>query len=99
MVVPHFTLVLLCFRQLSKSLFLLGALLRRSKFANVRHDLMQNYLSSPLTKSFILFAVFFLFKKKLSLFPIVKKNAIHAGLCRIGNLEADFQQVPLVQLF
>ena len=34
-----------------------------------------------------------------SLFPIVKRNAKFAEICRAGNLEADFQQVPLVQFF
>ena len=36
---------LLCFRHLSESRFLLGALNRSSKFANFCHDLMQNHLS------------------------------------------------------
>ena len=36
---------LLCFRHLSESRFLLGALNRRSKFANICHDLIQNHLS------------------------------------------------------
>ena len=36
---------LLCFRHLSESCFLLGALHKRSKFANFCHDLMQNHLS------------------------------------------------------
>ena len=34
-----------------------------------------------------------------SLFPIVKMNANFAEIWRVGNLEADFQQVPLVQFF
>ena len=34
-----------------------------------------------------------------SLLPIVKMNANYAEICRIGNLEADFQQVALVQFF
>ena len=38
-------------------------------------------------------------KKKNSLFPIVKFNAIYADICRVGNLQADFQQVSLVQFF
>ena len=29
-------------------------------------------------------------------FPTVKMNANYAEMCRVGNLEADFQQVPLV---
>ena len=41
----YMTKYLLCFRHLSKSRFLLGALIRRSKFANFCHDLMQNHLS------------------------------------------------------
>ena len=39
------TVKLLCFRHLSESRFLLGALHRRNKFANICHDLMQNHLS------------------------------------------------------
>ena len=34
-----------------------------------------------------------------SLFPVVKLNANYAEICRVDNLEADFQQVPLVQFF
>ena len=37
--------LLLSFRHHSESRFLLGALHRRSKFANFYHDLMQNHLS------------------------------------------------------
>ena len=32
-------------------------------------------------------------------FPIVKMNANYAEISRVGNLEADFQKVPLVQFF
>ena len=41
------------------------------------------------------------FSKNLifSLFPIVKMNANYVEICKVGNLEADFQQVTLVQLF
>ena len=50
---------LLCFRHLSESRFLHGALNRRSKFANFCHDLMQNHLSNYLcAKSFILVSGF-----------------------------------------
>ena len=35
----------------------------------------------------------------VSLFSIVNRNANYAEICRVGNLEADFQQVPLVQFF
>ena len=41
----------------------------------------------------------FLKNQIFSLFPIVKMNANYAEICRVGNLEADFQQVPLVQFF
>ena len=34
-----------------------------------------------------------------SLFPIVKMNANYAEICRVGNLEPGFQQVPLDQFF
>ena len=37
--------ILLCFRHLSESRFLLDAFNRRSKFANFCHDLMQIHLS------------------------------------------------------
>ena len=30
-------------------------------------------------------------------FPIVKMNANYAEICRVGNLEAGFEQFPLVQ--
>ena len=36
-------------------------------------------------------------KNQISLFPIVKMNANYAEICRVGNLEADFQQVLLVR--
>ena len=41
-------------------------------------------------------------KKKnqiFSFFPIVKMNANYAEICRVDNLAADFQQVPVVQIF
>ena len=41
----------------------------------------------------------FLKNQIFSLFPIVKMNANYAEICRVGNLEADFQQVLLVQFF
>ena len=48
----------------------------------------------------VFFFVFFLKKNKyFHFFPIVKFNANYAEICRVGNLEADFQQVPLVQFF
>ena len=34
-----------------------------------------------------------------SIFPIVKMNANYAEISRVCNLEADFQQVALVQYF
>ena len=34
-----------------------------------------------------------------SLFPIVKMNTNSAEICRVGYLEADFQQVLLVHFF
>ena len=41
----------------------------------------------------------FLKNPVFSLFPIVKMNENYAEICRVGNLEADFQQVLLVQFF
>ena len=41
----------------------------------------------------------FLKNQVFSLFPIVKMSANYAEICRVGNLEADFQQVPLVHFF
>ena len=32
-------------------------------------------------------------------FPMVKMNANYAEICRVGNLEVDFQRFPLVQFF
>ena len=54
----------------------------------------RNYLH---TKSFIL--VIGLKNQIFSLFLIVKMNANYAETFRVGNLEADFQQVTLVQFF
>ena len=42
---------------------------------------------------------YFLKNQIFSLFPIVKTNANYAEICRIGNLESNFQQVPLVHFF
>ena len=41
----------------------------------------------------------FLKKSTISTFPIVKINVDYAEICRVGNTEADFQQVPLVKVF
>ena len=41
----------------------------------------------------------FLKNQIFSLFPIVKMNANYGEICRVGNLEADFQLVPLVHFF
>ena len=41
----------------------------------------------------------FLKNQIFSLFPIVKMNANYEEICRVGNLEADFQQVLLVHFF
>ena len=64
---------LLCFRHLSESRFLLGALHKRSKFANFYHDLMQTTCRSYLcTKS----SIHWILKNRIfSLFPIVKMSA------------------------
>ena len=56
-----------------------------------RITICRNYLY---TKSFILVIAFFLIKY-FHFFLIVKMNANYAEMCRLGNLEADFQQVPL----
>ena len=90
---------LLCFRRLSESRFLLDALHRRSKFANFCHDLMQNRLSKlPVYKKFYS-SYWFLTNQIFSLFPFVKMKPNHAEICRVGNLETNFQQVPLVKFF
>ena len=41
----------------------------------------------------------FLNNQMFLLFPIVETNANYAEICRVGNLEVIFQQVPLVQFF
>ena len=38
-------------------------------------------------------------KSNIFTFSIVKMNANYAEICRVGNLEADFQQVLLVPFF
>ena len=75
-----------------KSFFLLGAL--HSKFANFCHD----YLSCICSKKF--YSSHWILKNQtFSLFPIVKMNTNYTEICRVGNLEADFQQVPLGHFF
>ena len=41
----------------------------------------------------------FLKNPNFHFFPIVKMNENYAEICSLGNLETDFQQVLLVQLF
>ena len=41
----------------------------------------------------------FLKNEIVSLFLIVKMNANYAEICRVGNLEADFQPSPLIHFF
>ena len=41
----------------------------------------------------------FLKNQTFSLFPIVKMNANYVEICRVGNFEADFQQVLLFLKF
>ena len=41
----------------------------------------------------------FLKNQIFSLFPKVKMRTNHAEICWVGNLEPDFQLVPLVQFF
>ena len=49
----------------------------------------------------ILVIVVFFFKNKqiYSLFPILKMAANYAEICKVGKLEAGFQQVPFGQIF
>ena len=88
-----------CAFNIFQSRFLLGALHRRSKFANFFHNLMQNHLSLlPMHIKF--YSSQWCLKNKIFLFfPIVKMNANYAEICSVGNLEADFQHIPLVQFF
>ena len=50
------------------------------------------------TKSFIL-VIGFLKNQIFSVFPIVKTKPNHAEICKVGNLEPDFQLVSFVQFF
>ena len=54
----------------------------------------RNYLC---TESYI--PAFFFLNQVFSLFPIEKIKANYAEIGRVGNLEADFPQVPLVHFF
>ena len=57
----------------------------------------RNYLC---TKKKLFKSLLFAFlNQTFSLFPIVKMNANLAEICRVGNLEADFQQVLLIDFF
>ena len=90
----------------SECRFWLGALYRRSKFANVCHDLMDGHsfvVTSYAQTVFFLVVFFFclyFFKYQIfTLFPIVKMNANYEEICWVGNLKAHFQQVPLFNFF
>ena len=48
---------------------------------------------------FLFFFLLFFLNHIFSIFPIVKMNANYAEICKVGNLEANLQQVPLVQFF
>ena len=87
--------------------FLLGAL-HRSKFGALHRSKFASFLSrfnaKPLVvtnfaKKFYSSQCLFFKNQIFSLFPIVKMNANYSEICRVGNLEADFQQVLLVQFF
>ena len=45
------------------------------------------------------FSHWFLKTQIFSFLPTVKMNANYAESCMVGNLEADFQPVPLVHFF
>ena len=72
--------------------FLLGALHRRSEFLNFSHDLIQNHLSKlPMLKKKIILVIL-----KIKYFHLIEKtNVNYAEICRIGNLEADFNKFRL----
>ena len=61
----------------------------------------KNILVTVFLLLFFFFFFFFLtfFYQIFSLFPIVKMNANYVEICRVSDLEADFQQVVLVQFF
>ena len=82
-----------------KSFFRLVLFHRRSKFANVCYDLMQNHLSYLLMHKKLYSSHCFLKTQMFSLFRIVKMNANYAETGRVGNLEANIQQVPFAQFF
>ena len=73
-----------------ESRFLLDTL-HRSSFAKFYHELMQHL--------FVVITCGQLFFKQqiFLLLPLVKMNANYAEICWVGNLEADFQQVPFVR--
>ena len=72
--------------------------LHRSKFANIVmiqcKTTCRNYLC---LNPFIL--VITLKNLIFSLFPVVKINANYAEICSVGDLEADFRQIPLIHFF
>ena len=41
----------------------------------------------------------FLIQSNIFNFAIVKMDVNYAEICRVGNLEADFQQISLVEFF
>ena len=97
--VSSFWTRLLCFQHLPESRFLLGALHRRSKFAKCCPDLMKNHVVTIYAQKVLFLSFVFKKIKYYHFFPIAEMNANCAEMCRVGNLEADFQQIPYVQFF
>ena len=88
---------LLCFQNLSESCFSLALYTEEVNLQTFviiyNKTICCNYLC---TKNFYS-SHWFLKNQIFSLFHIVKMNANYAEIYRVGNLETDFQQVPLVQ--
>ena len=89
---------LLCFRHLSESCCLLGAVHNRSKC-----KLLSGFNAKPFVittyAQTVLFYLLVFKKSNIFTFSHSKMNANYAEICRVDNLEAYFQQVPLVQFF
>ena len=72
----------------------------QSKFANFCHEFnAKPFVVTTYVQNSSSLIIGFQNNQIFLLFPIVKMNANYAEICRVGILEANFQQVLLVNFF
>ena len=90
---------LLCFWYFSESCFFAWLFTQKNSFCKLllSFNAKPSVVKPPMHKRF--YSSHWFLYQIFSLFPIVKRNVKYAEMSRVCNLEADFQQVSLVQFF